>query len=221
MPVVCEKYKLAFFCVPKVASTSMKEAIYQLEYGAPFSPKETGARHIHRFYPTESFDPKVFRKYEGYWRFTILRDPFARIISAYHNRVLQDREMYNTWKSRWRTFRAGLNPRPSLDDFCKNLIAYRQHPGVRAHRNLIAEYTGPSVASYEAVYQIENMERLEQDIRERTGHDLILPHSKRSESLNNGFETLSDAAKAAILGYVQPEYDMLDGRYTPPKFDPK
>ena len=50
MPVILEKPKLAYFNVPKAASTSVKHALYVIEHGRPFQPGDLGVRHIHQAY---------------------------------------------------------------------------------------------------------------------------------------------------------------------------
>ncbi|HKL45165.1 MAG TPA: hypothetical protein VJ906_02870, partial [Roseovarius sp.] len=50
VPVILENHKIAFFNVPKAASTSVKHAFHVVLYGKPYDPADYGGRNIHKLY---------------------------------------------------------------------------------------------------------------------------------------------------------------------------
>lgn len=78
MPVIFEKYKIAFFNVPKVASTSIKHAFYKLEHGRPFQTGDHGGKIIHQIYKPGFYDgsSQVNKAYE-------VQYPVSKKISMY------------------------------------------------------------------------------------------------------------------------------------------
>lgn len=107
MPVILEDHKIAFFNVPKAASTSIKHAFHVVLHGKPFERGDFGARHIHELYkvkiPVMREDIEAL---QGYWTFTVLRDPVKRVLSAYSNRVLHHRDMHKMPRARLRAARS-------------------------------------------------------------------------------------------------------------------
>ena len=217
MPAISSRYKLAFFDTPKVASTSLKHVIYRLDHDQEFVPGQGGFRHIHQVYPTVKFDPDQLEQTAGYWRFAVVRDPVSRIVSAYKNRVVRDRELQKSWRSRLRARLHGLKPQPSLEEFCLQLPRYRKHRGTGHHTALISEFLGPDLGLYDAVFRLEDTRAVAQEIEQRTGQDVHLRHDKKERTSGDTLN-LSKPAFDALLAYTQDEYAMLRGLYEKPQW---
>jgi len=90
---LCHKHQLMFLSISKNASTTLKHIMYREEFGV--DTKDIPSK-IHKIWgwkaragrAIETHDAKGLQDYSGYTRFAVYRDPVARFLSAYHNKVL-------------------------------------------------------------------------------------------------------------------------------------
>jgi len=232
MPVIFEKYKIAFFNVPKIASTSIKHAFYKLEHGSQFQPGDHGAKHIHQIYMqgfyngTSKIDKayevkypvseKIFDVLGDYWKFAIVRDPAKRILSAYTNRVLHHRDMHNIPHARKRALKQGLSLTPTVDSFLSKIERYREFShSIRNHTDPIYNYIGADLSRFDAVYRVNELSKLTSDITTRTGFKFEIPHLQTGGRKIN-VDSLCKRSYYNLIEFTASEYDFLQNYYSPP-----
>src|SRR5687768_11430910 len=97
MAIVLEQLGLAYYPTPKVASTSLKMALYELTHGERWVnyKDETGFWwHIHNGWFREEPTPfAVVPNGKALFKFAAIRDPIARFLSAFGNRVHFHKEL--------------------------------------------------------------------------------------------------------------------------------
>jgi hypothetical protein len=221
MPVILEDYKIAFFNVPKAASTSIKHAFHVLIHGKPFEAGDFGARHIHQLYKVKV---PVSREYiEGlsdYWTFTVLRDPAKRILSAYTNRVVHHRDLHSVPRARLRAAIRGLPLNPSIDVFLRRIQGYRDFStSIRSHTDHVSTFVGPDLSLLDAVYRTEDLPRLAADLSARIGRTVHIPHLQTGGP-KIAPNDLSPASLGRLLDYTADEYSFLRGLFAPPSRTP-
>lgn len=82
-PIVIASHRAIFFPIPKVASTTMKAAIAKL--------LGIQDRDLHKApFPTIKPQQLELEPYRGFFKFTFVRNPWSRVISAYDNKVRFD-----------------------------------------------------------------------------------------------------------------------------------
>lgn len=95
MTVLLENHRLLVTTAPKVACTSIKAALFEVENGFDFRPFHVNGklRHIHdpAIYPARAF--AGLPATTGCLRLTVVGDPLRRFLSAYANRVVHYREL--------------------------------------------------------------------------------------------------------------------------------
>lgn len=225
--MISHKYRFAYFSLPKVACSSLKHLVYKLENGHDFDPKKVQPRNpnlknIHQIHPSRTFKQVDWKAMEGYWRFTVVRDPIERIISAYSDKVLRFRTLVNVPPSKnapaeVHALYESLNKEPDLNTFCCNIEAYRKvSKKVDRHVCPISCYLGPDLGIYDKVYRFDALDQLVADLSERTGEDVTLPHRNQSKR-GLGPGDLSSEAFDAISAFTAAEYAMLDGIYERPE----
>lgn len=87
-PIVCERRRLIYYYVPKTGCTTIKSLILEAE-GRPV-PNDNEEVHIQAdelAVPRPALDSQPSR-YEGYFRFAFVRNPWARLVSCYLNKVV-------------------------------------------------------------------------------------------------------------------------------------
>lgn len=216
MAVVNHEYRIVYFDVPKVASSTVKLALYELANGAPLQAGNPVER-VHRLHPA---DPRNVRRdlarYRDYWCFTVVRDPVARLLSAYGNRIVHHRDTYKGRLAHLRAALLGLPMDPDPDTFFTRLGRYRLQSGsIRSHVRPMARFLGGDLSRFDRVYRIEEMDLLAADLAARTGRQLGFPRTQAA-GRKLRLEEISDAALAALLRDTQEDYAFLDGLYTPP-----
>ena len=216
MPIVCEKYRIAYFNIPKVASTTLKLAFYELEHGRPFDGPDPEVA-IHHHFPTPTFDvERDLDRYADYWRISILRDPVARLLSAYGNRITHARDTYKGRLARTRAWALGLPMDPDPDTFFCRLGRYRLQSGsIRKHTRPMTDFLGRDTHRYDRIYRIEDMAELADDLRARTGRPVTLPRTQtggRKLTLHD----VSRASYDALLDLTRTDYDAFRDYYSPP-----
>ncbi|MCH7589379.1 MAG: sulfotransferase family 2 domain-containing protein [Chloroflexi bacterium] len=89
-PIILEPFNAIYFQVPKVASSSLK-TLFKKELGLPGL-----APHATRFSVPNS-DKLEAGSYSDYFKFCFVRNPWARIVSCYHSKIIQNRNMNQTF----------------------------------------------------------------------------------------------------------------------------
>lgn len=236
MVFVVPTYNLVYAAVPKAACTSLKRAMYRLEHGVEFRGVERDGKRLglQQAFPTTRFERGDFVQLDDPWLFAVVRDPAERVLSTWSERVMgagrleiaNDRRMGSGLTRIMRKVTGGteakqmLDPRPTLDQFVLNLDHYAAaYPAVAHHVQSASWFLGPDLGIYDRIYTMRELDQLQADIRTRTGvTDFAVPHRNASpKAYKVTIDDLSDAARDALMTWLEPEYDLLSGWFTPPR----
>lgn len=236
--ITLNKYSIGYAAIPKVATTSIKGMIYELEHGAP-PPGETALQRqapSHAAFQSVPFKKPSWLNREKAFNFIVLRDPAARILSCYTEKVLMVDRLTQLNKQRQQELTAKgidprtattvlpplsntLDPRPGLDGFVMNLGSYRNLYGpIRMHTQPVQYYSGPDLGFFTRVYKLNEMADLEADLRDFTKvQDLSIPVSySSSHRFKRSVSDLSKKAYDHLMWWLEPEYEFLKDYFTPP-----
>lgn len=181
MALILPKQRIAYFPVPKAACTSIKTMFFEIENGVPFKPMQRHGQmfHIHNFYGTQPFNRQNTGQLQDFWRFAVYRDPIARFLSCYSNRVLHFRELSSGMLSQ-QAQAAGALPDPDLDTFVERIELYREFsPSIRHHVAPQVSFLGREPGYFQRIYLMSELPQLVRDMEARTGRTLHLPHEQR------------------------------------------
>lgn len=218
MPVILEDHRIAYFNIPKAASTSIKHAFYRIEHGRPFQPGDQGAQYIHQIYRVElPVTAADYDRFDDYWTFTVVRDPAKRILSAYSNRVLHHKDMHDMRRARLRALVRGLSLTPDIETFLKKIDRYRAFsPSICEHTDRIDRFVGPDLSRLDRVYRIAELPRLTEDLSERVGRRVEIPHLQTGGP-KIPLESLSRAGFDRLMAFTASEYELVREYYQPPE----
>lgn len=212
--IFLSRWSIGYQPIPKVACTSLKEALFRLVMQAPFSPNlGGGASHIHAY-----FDQREQDVTQAAWRFLVVRDPIQRFLSGYSNRVLHHRELSRDYVARL-SDSLGLQPDefpcdPDLDTFIANFDFYCRVPTIHHHFRPISEFVAP-LEAFDRVYAFEELSTLATDLSQRTGQPFTMPHSQRGgPKLTVG--QIGPASMKKLIDIYAQDYAMLARYYAPP-----
>jgi Sulfotransferase family len=206
-------WSIGYQPIPKAACTSIKAALFTLAVGEKSSAGNmAGAKHIHDYFAARAGDVSG-----AAFKFIVIRDPLARFVSGFANRVGQHRELSEA-------FLRGLPSSlqlplkdfvfdPTLSQFIDRLELYMRVPTIQHHFQPVAEQV-LSLDAFDKVYPLEAMDTLCVDIGQLTGRPFAVPREQRSSSGKHA-EELSDAQRRAIVRICERDYDMLKAYYTP------
>lgn len=215
MVVAIKAHKIAYMAVPKAGCTSVKAGLSQCDPEVSLDIKDIADDYslVHKNYPTMRFRPHRWREYEGWWRFTVVRDPAKRLMSVYSDMVVGRQFMRNSPKLRQPDASLPIDPDP--DFFYQNLPEYMAQSSVIKHHALpVWLFIGPTPHQYDRIYRIEDIPALTTDLTERVGSEMTIPRfNKTSASLK--FSDLNAKTRASLDDYLKTEYATLAGIYDP------
>lgn len=220
MVVALPALKIAYMPVPKAACTSVKGALALIDPDTDITLDELAQRHeaAHALYPTMRFRLHRWQNYEGWWRFTVLRDPLSRLLSVYTDRVVGRDELRNSPKLRRQT---ELTLEPDPDFFFQNIRAYMPLSSVIKHHALPTKlFVGDDLHVYDEVYTLDRLTDLQRDLSERSGQTVVLPRHNKSK-MRLSYDDLQPKTQAVIRDFLAPEYDHLSDYFTAPYGSPQ
>ncbi|MCF2906664.1 sulfotransferase family protein [Octadecabacter sp. CECT 8868] len=224
MPVALSvPHKLAFFSVPKAASTSVKMVLYQLDTGREWTED---ADAVHPHFPTKPITVDDFASVpDGFWKFAILRDPVSRLLSSYGNRVMHHRDIaHAVHRKGGRLARLtlplrhpGLRVMPSPDAYFCNLRRYQDLSySIWHHTAPISVFIGSDLGFFDELYRISDIQKLEAELSARTAQTIVLPREQMA-GRKIVFEDLSNKAQEAVLAHTAKDYQLLSEYFDPPR----
>jgi hypothetical protein len=226
MAVICDRARIAYFPVPKAACTSLKTLFWEINHGRARPGRPSfGTRMRRKFglnivgetlqteegYRTEDFDPGILLP-PGYERVAVVRDPLARLCSAWSSKV--NRKMFERHQEVEKLEALGLNSSPSFADFVDHFDQYRVHSvPVTRHTGGFPQYLGEDLEWYTRVFPIEQLGDLETYLRQRTNADIHIPvrNKSRPELRDKSLEPRHQDKLAMILAA---DYRLLSNYYT-------
>ena len=177
MAIIIDKHKFSFFFVPKVACTSIKYMCFEIENGRPFEPYVANGvtRYVHEaVYPGRRFPDVPHGAIKAHVRLAMVRDPIARFLSCYSNRVVHHKEL-SVRKAGPALKKLGLKPDPTLGEFADRFGLYRKcSDSIRHHTAPMVRFIGKEPEYYEAVYNLRDIDRCVARISEVVGRPLEL-----------------------------------------------
>jgi hypothetical protein len=206
----------AYFPAPKVACTSIKEAIYELEYGHQFTDEFVNGvcvKHIHMIYGTNTFTQASRNIDSKAIKVALVRDPIKRILSAYRNRVVDLKDLSNDVVGAEVLKKSNLLPNPDIDFFFSHIKEYMNiSKRIDHHFCNINTFLGDDLSYFDRVFRFEEFVEFRSFVSALAERDVRFPHSKKTE-IHVEFESLSPQTKNSIMGHVDDEYRYLREYY--------
>lgn len=208
------RWAIGYQSIPKVACTSLKEALFRLATGESFGDrKRPGGGYIHDYFFRHEQDIT-----QAAWRFVVVRDPIERFLSGFSNRVLHYRELSKSYLSSLPD-KAGMDlesfpANPSLDQFIANFDFYCKVPTIRHHFSPISTFVAP-LESYSRVYAFHEIDALAVDISQRTGQEFSIPHSQQGGPKLK-LDRVKPGSLRKLIQIYESDYEMLKHLYQPP-----
>lgn len=169
--IISEKYKIAYFSIPKCACTSIKYVMYFIQKGHKYVDEDLKKnKHIHTELKGFLGDLKDL---EDYLKFAVFRDPVKRVLSCYGNRVIHHGDLK---QDRAKIEDIGLKPEPDLNYFCQNLELYQKVSKSIKHHTQHQKDLVPSLEYLSYVYKVEELDDMGKKLSQITSLNIEIPH---------------------------------------------
>lgn len=215
MVIAIDAHRIAYMALPKAGCSTVKAALAQTDPLADIPP--AGARDVttwHRLYPTRRFRPHRWERYDGWWRFCVVRDPLRRLLSAYVNRVVELRELHNCRKIL--RGRVDLPRDPDPDFFFSHMADYMNaSSSIRHHMLPSWLFLGPDLSRYDRVYRTSELGQFGRDLARRTGRRVEIAHVNGTRQ-HLALDDLKPATQAVLRDRLEPEYAFLSSMFDTP-----
>lgn len=206
--------ELAYVPVPKAACSTVKAMLAAVDH--TLNPDQIALRdegRFHTLYRTMRFDARRLDKALGLFRFTVIRDPAKRLISAYLNRVVERGELQHSPRVRRNS---DLPENPDPDFFFQNLEAYqRGSSNVKHHTLPMWMFAGKEPDGYDAVYTTSQLRHLRSDLSHLVAWPLELPRVNSTET-DLGLDDLSPDTLSALRDYLAEDYRVFRDYFANP-----
>lgn len=208
------RWSIGYQSIPKVACTSLKEALFRLATGQDFDArKRPGAVYVHEYFGQREQDIT-----HADWRFVVVRDPIQRFLSGFSNRVLHYRELSRNYLAQQPSM-AGVDlesfpVNPGIEQFIANFEFYCRVPTIRHHFSPISTFVAP-LDSFSRVYAFHEINVLAADISERTKHEFVISHSQQGGPKLT-LDHLKPESLRKLIRIYEADYEMLKHIYQSP-----
>lgn len=213
MSVTLPWCKIAYFSVPKVACTSIKSFFFELENNRPFEAFATNGDwfHIHKFYPGKPFEKWDHAALDDWLKLAVVRDPVARFLSCYGNRVLNHKALDDLEISPEDAC-LGVVKRPDLDQYIAHFHRYRALARqIRFHSEPMVQRLGHDPAYFDRLFDISELDQFVEAVRAQTG---FAPDMGRHQTEGPKFKPgdLSAKQRQFIMDFYAEDYQVF-GKY--------
>ncbi|MEZ5257853.1 MAG: sulfotransferase family 2 domain-containing protein [Ilumatobacteraceae bacterium] len=170
MTIECPTLELVYYDVPKVACTSLKTLFWEINHDRPFRRPflrtlesqvlwrlNVALPVVHRAegYLTTSFAASGARP-QGYESFVVVRDPIARLRSAWRDKV--SKKAFGEHDELDEMRNELLPSHPDLGTFINYFDEYRQiSKPARQHTRELTWHLGPDLAVHDHVFRMEEL----------------------------------------------------------------
>lgn len=215
MVVEVERARLAYYPIPKVACTSLKLFFFEVNHGRPFPvwKRAEGFRgSIHQLYRSGHVKRGETPRFPA---LVVLRDPFARAVSTWANKVASGRFRSRMEAEGFDFAASRIRPDPPLGEYLRHLADYVAASALlRAHATMVHRFCPDPLEAAAHVIRLEDGDALATFIA-GLGLGLPFPHRNASAPPAEGFTRADFAAAMEVLA---PDYAFLRRWYAPPDY---
>ena len=202
--------KVSYFSVPKCACTSLKAMFFEVENGFPFRAFHTNgkANFIHKFYPSLRFEEEQKLSAGGSTKLAVLRDPLARVVSCYRNRVAFRNDVAGK-RMRDERVKAGLPEAPELNEFVADLDLYREKLGdVGHHSRPLSFFLGKDPSYFDGIFSLSQLDKFMAEVGQRVANPPAL-RRMQTAGAKVSVNDLDDTSVTQIKKKYAEDYDLF------------
>ncbi|MCA0858983.1 sulfotransferase family 2 domain-containing protein [Phaeobacter italicus] len=170
--------KVSYFSVPKCACTSLKAFFFRLENDRNFRKCRVNGRlfTVQDVYPTRPFAEVAADTAEGAWKFAVVRDPVARVLSFYRTNIVH-RGLLNRPQLARKLTANGLSTSPNASEFVQQLERYQEvSVPIQWHTQPLSFFLGNDAAWFDLLVSPSELGTLHSELSSRFENVPEIPH---------------------------------------------
>lgn len=197
--ILCRKTRVAYYAVPKNASTTLRGLFFRLENGRDFVPFFINGIFIDLFtlYRNNQAFERMAAVPDGFEKVTVVREPISRFKANY----------------RWLVSggNADLGETPEINDFVSRFEVLRSRsPKAIFHLLPQSYFLGNDLAYFNKVFRVEDLAEMICYLSDRSGLNLSMPWENRTKE---AADDLSPESIAKLRDLYRVDYKLLGGLY--------
>lgn len=182
--IICDKHKIIYFSVPKIAHSSLMEMMHVLDTGSKFPHQR---RNIYSVYHSKNFATyRLTPRQKKYFKFCVVRDPVQKFISCYNHRIVDEKRHYKNNSDHRQDHilynQMNFKKCPSIEDVLDNFQNYRRNKDIEWHMRPQHKFLGKNSNFFDRVYNISEINnRLIPDLESITKKKITLTKENRGK----------------------------------------
>ena len=212
--IVIPKLNTAYLPIPKNACSTIKHLLYLLSNNTKYiNQQEANGKviYIHDYYSQRT---KELEEPNNYFKFTIVREPIKRLLSAYSNRVLYHKELSQQQLEKRSIQMENIPDNPEINTFINYLEQYRKVPDIEHHTALQSEFLFHSLDGLDRIYKVEELEQVfRPEIQKLVKQEVILK-KYQTGGKKIKLEELNEDSFNKLLEYTKKDYELLKDYYS-------
>lgn len=212
--ILCLDGKVGYRYVAKAGCTSVKRLLYQLETGSSYDGASARGT-VHSFFRSPRYAKSID---SAEYKFVVVRDPVARFMSAYSNRVRHHSELSPDYI-------AGSHPKlldeipvfnPGIGQFIDFFDQYCEIAPIRHHtRPLVSYLNGEGLSGFDDVIPLAELDLLPEKLAARVGTDVGVIGRFQSRGRKVPLKELSETQVSWIIDRYRDDYALLGDFFSP------
>ncbi|XP_065349461.1 carbohydrate sulfotransferase 11-like [Cloeon dipterum] len=220
--IVDEEHKLLYCYVPKVACTNWKRVLMVLMQKTNVTKvldiTASLAHSQNMFMKLINYTtPEVEHMLKTYTKFTFVRHPLERLLSAYRNKLQQNYESSRYFKQRYgrlivRLYRPNASPEAlekgddvSFQEFASYVSDTQLRPN--EHWQPAAELCRPCAVNYDVIGKYESLKQDADFVLSHVSRDVRFPELPKPSMTNASLKSTLDALPELLLERLQQIYE--------------
>ncbi len=214
--IVSHRLRIVYQPVPKNACTTIKTMLFHADAGRPFDIAAQSSApdgHIHHVYPTVPADAARLVHVDRYDLVVVVRDPLARFVSGYRNRIATYRDVQRSVQARPEAAQilaeAGLPAVPDINTFATRLPVYMRACGTTAHHfRPQVQYLRAALPLAARMWGMQDLAGIAALLSERAGFDVPLPHLQTAGN-TLAVDPLNEGRLASLRRIYAEDWDLV------------
>jgi len=215
MSITCLPAKLVFFPIPKVACTSIKVMLYEINNHVEWRSVRIGFGQVHGYpgYRSLPFNTVGLEDLDDFAKIAVVRNPIDRAISAYRDKarklVLEGTAFQKKLEE------AGLPLEPDPDLFFSEIDQYFDCASViKEHMRPFSYHLGLDLGYFDQIFKLEEMDELSAYVSDRLGKPAGVQASNSSKRSINTPKEISPKTMDKIVEFCEEDLNYLSDYYT-------
>jgi len=195
--VFSDKHKVIFIHIPKTGGSSIETSLNCKNDSSGYGTKDGKAR---QHYTWKDYEKNYLNKYKNYYKFSIIRNPYTKVLSDYYFLKNEAKITHNNFQNK--SFDEYL-------DYCKYIYENKLYSTTHYHDHFMPQYEfiydNNNKLKVDKIFKFENFEEITKFIKSK--YNCIVGHEQKNKVLDKII--LSEKQKNKIYEIYKKDFEIL------------